>query len=172
MVLPIHATKESRPDVVKGPGFKEWLRQVQHDLVLSSRAESTWKAYRAWVEVFEAWLGVYEVSKSPAEQNWEDWVEVLSATVTVLAMHYSVGTLQVFTSAVSAYMQDSGMCSPHSCRFFSMLNSGITVWLGLGKHKKPPIEAWHVAEILKSKRTNRFTGLQLTQAKALLGVGW
>ena len=26
MVLPIHAAKKSRPNVVKGPGFKEWLR--------------------------------------------------------------------------------------------------------------------------------------------------
>lgn len=69
-----------------------------------------------------AWLGVYQVSTTPAAENWEDWVEVLSAAVTVLAIHYSVGTVQV-----SAYMQDSGMRSPHSCRFFKMLISGITV---------------------------------------------
>lgn len=44
--------------------------------------------------------------------------------------------------------------------------------MGLGKHKKPPIEAWHVAEIVKLGRTDRFTPLQLLQAKALVGVGW
>ena len=47
LILLAHAAKRSRPNVVKGAGFKEWLHKAQHDLIRSSRAESTWRAYSA-----------------------------------------------------------------------------------------------------------------------------
>ena len=144
-------------------------------MILSSLAvqtPETWKAYRAGVQVFAAWCVVFNVSTTPTKGMWFDWVEVLSAAVAVLALCYPVGTLQVFTSAVSAFMQDAGMQSPSQSKYFSLLMSGITRWLDVGKHKKPPVEAWHVAAILELTDTKCFTQLQLRQAKALLLVGW
>jgi hypothetical protein len=171
-LLKKRSTKKQMPMVRNGSGFAIWLKELQHDLILSSRSDATWKAYRAWVQVFAAWCGVFNVSTTPAKELWNDWVEVLSAAVAVLALCYSVGTLQVFTSAVSAFMQDAGMQSPFQSKYFSLLMSGITRWLGVGKHKKPPVEAWHVAAILELTDTKRFTQLQFRQAKALLLVGW
>jgi hypothetical protein len=172
LLLDKRATKKKMPAINGTSGFRIWLKELQHDLILSSRSDATWKAYRAWVQVFAAWCAVFGVSITPTKDLWQDWVEVLSAAVAVLSLCYSVGTLQVFTSAVSAFMQDAGMPSPFQSKYFSLLMSGVTRWLGVGKHKKPPVEAWHVAEIMELAKTDRFTQLQLRQAKAMLLVGW
>ena len=52
-VLIARAAKERAP-VDVGDTFRTMVDGMIHDLVLSSRADSTWKAYKAWVEVFTA----------------------------------------------------------------------------------------------------------------------
>ena len=76
-------------------------------------------------------------------------MNVLCDAVSVLGMCYSMGTLDVFVSAISAYMQDNGMRSPYKYRVFKMTMEGLRRYLGMGKKKKPGVEPWHVAEIVR-----------------------
>ena len=52
----------------------------------------------------------------PAPDNFRIWSTALAVALAVLALLYSTGTLEVFTAAVIAFMQDSGMPSPWSDR--------------------------------------------------------
>lgn len=105
----------------KGAGFSAWLSRVQHDFILFSRADGTWRAYKAWLGVYFAWLEVWGVQGDLSAQVYDQWIEVLAAAVACLAMCYSMGTISIFVSAVSAYMQDMGFASPFSVRYFRML---------------------------------------------------
>ncbi len=68
-------------------------------------------------------------------------MEVLIIAIAVLAQCYSLGMINVLASAVSAHMQDYGMQSPFSSRLFAMLVRGLPRYMGVGKKKKPPVEA-------------------------------
>jgi hypothetical protein len=153
-------------------GYRGAADAMVRDLVLSSRADDTWKAYRAWMEVFWAFLDRFEVSAEPAPEHWEDWMEVLIIAIAVLAQCYSLGTINVLASAVSAHMQDYGMQSPFSSRLFAMLMRGLPRYMGVGKKKKPPVEAWHVARIVTMERPKGTTILMFLQALTVLLVGW
>jgi hypothetical protein len=142
------------------------------DLVLCARADSTWKAYKAWMEVFGAFLDKFGLPRKPSVQRWDQWVEVLVVTVAVLAQCYSLGTVGVAVSAVSACMQDHGLRSPFESRLFGMVMRGLPRYLGVGKAKKPPVEAWQVAKIVRMPRPGGFTVLQHAQGLAVLLVGW
>ena len=164
-----------------GSGFSDFVKKLQHDLILGARSDNTRKAYVAWVEVFAAWLDRYDLSVVVSRQQqgctaiWENWVEVLSAAVACLAMCYSAGTVTIFVSAVSAYMQDHGFKSPFAHTFFARLYKGTVRFLGTGKKKKPPVEAKHVAAIVKRGRVihaRGFTVLQYIQAIAVFVMGW
>jgi hypothetical protein len=68
------------------------------------------------------------------------------------SLSLSVGTVTVLVSAVSSYMQDYGMRSPFENRLFAMVMKGLPRYLGAGKKKKPPVEAWHVAKTVELGR--------------------
>ena len=166
---------------ITGVGFYEFIRRIQHDLILGARSDNTRKAYVAWVEVFAGWLGMYGLTMEVSRQQqgclviWEQWVEVLCAAIACLSTCHSAGTVSIFLSAVSAYMQDYGFKSPFEHRFLSRLYTGMIRFLGAGKKKKPPVEAKHVAAILRHGRVvhaKGFTVLQFTQAIAVFLVGW
>ena len=53
------AASSKKVVVPAGAGFAGFVKAVQHDLVLSARANGTRKAYVAWVEVFAAFLDKY-----------------------------------------------------------------------------------------------------------------
>jgi hypothetical protein len=122
--------------------------------------------------------GVYSVfskfglSKDPTVELWDQWVEVLIVTVAVLSQCYSLGTMGVIVSAVSAYMQDHGLRSPYESKLFSTVMKGLPRYLGVGKAKKPPVEAWQVALIVQMTKIKGFTVLQHAQALAVLLIGW
>jgi hypothetical protein len=64
------------------------------------------------------------------------------------------------------------MRSPYENRVFKMAMEGIKRWKGMGKNKKPGVEAKFVAMILQMTRPAGFTILQWAQALALLVIGW
>ena len=55
----------------------------------------------------------------------------------------------VIVSAVSAYMQDHELRSSYESKLFSAVMRGLPRYLGVGKAKKPPVEAWQVALIVQ-----------------------
>lgn len=171
MLLPERASRQQL-DVPVGPKFGSFVTALVHDFVLASRSDTTWKAYAAWVECFQAWLVRYGVPLQPSQELWDAWLVVLICSTAILALSYSTGTLDVYVAAVSAYMQDSGLESPFSNRVFKMVMEGIKRWKGLGKHKKPGVEAKHVAAMLQMDRPAAFTVLQWVQARAILVIGW
>ena len=170
-LLPIRRGKAAMA-VPTGEGFRECVDKMVHDLVLCSRAEGTWKAYAAWVEVFQAFLEAFGVPVRPEVQHWNKWVEVLLVVVAVLSQCYSLGTIGVLLSAVSAYMQDYGLKSPYEARILSMVLKGLPRHMGQGKKKKPPMEAWHVARIVELQKPGELSLLQFLQAKAVVVVGF
>lgn len=170
-LLPIRKGRKALV-VPTGEGFRDCVDSMVHDLVLCSRAEGTWKAYAAWVEVFKAFLGAFGVATRPEVRSWDQWVEVLVVTVAVLSQCYSLGTIGILLSAVSAYMQDYGLRSPYESRIMTMVLKGLPRHMGEGKKKKPPMEAWHVAKIVAIERPEGLTLLQFLQAKAIVVIGW
>lgn len=153
--------------------YRAFVQALRRDLLLSARSDSTWRAYKGWVECFRAWLLVYGLPLEPAEGLWGPWMEVLLDSVAVLGLCYSMGTLDVYVSAVSAYMQDGDMQSPWTSREFKMEMEGHRRRKGLGKKKKPPVEPWHMARILRStKKPSDLTHQQWRQAKVILNQGW
>ena len=152
--------------------FRQWAGHLVHDLVLSSRSESTWKAYKAWMEVFQAFLDKFGVEKHPDRAVKLDWIEVLAVVVAVFSQCYGASTIGVFVSAVSSHMQDYEIGSPYDSRMFSMLMKGVVNYLGAGKAKKPPVEDWHVAAILQAPKPEKFTMLQHYQGLVVLVLGW
>jgi hypothetical protein len=170
-VLKARAGK-SKLEVPTTVGFRGCADSIVRDLVLSSRADDTWKAYRSWVEVFSAFLDRFGVSTEPVPEHWDDWIEVLIVSIAVLSQCYSLGTVTVLASAVSAYMQDYGMQSPFSSRLFAMLMRGLPRYMGVGKKKKPPVEAWHVARIVAMTRPEGVSIMIFIQALTVLLVGW
>ena len=46
-VLPVRAVSSQMLEVPTGAGFNEFVKNVVHDLVMCSRAQGTWKAYKA-----------------------------------------------------------------------------------------------------------------------------
>ena len=119
------------------------------------------------------WLDVFKVDRAPKVDASDALIDVLGAAVCVLAMDYSSGTISVFVTAVSCFMRFHKMGSPHSCEFFSALLTGILRWLGMGKHKKPAVEDWHIDQILKLGKTSRHHSLvEYSQAISIAMVGW
>jgi hypothetical protein len=78
------------------------VNAVIGDLLVSARADSTWKAYVAWVEVFIEFLKKLNIPLQPVAANWEQWVQALLTVVAVLSQCYSAGTIGIVVSAVSA----------------------------------------------------------------------
>ena len=176
-----HFATAKKVQVPTRVGFSDFVRKVQHDLILGARSDNTRKAYVAWVEVFAAWLRRYGLAVEVSRQQHgcqvisEQWVELLGTAIACLAMCYSAGIMTIYVSAVSAYPQDYGFKSPFADRFFARLYKGTMRFSGTGKKKKPPVEAKHVAAIVKLGRVvhdKGFTVLQYLQAIALFVMGW
>jgi site-specific DNA-cytosine methylase len=175
-LLPVRAGSGPRLEVPEGhTALAQFARKVAHDLVLSSRSDSTWKHYRAWIGVFQAWLRTFGVSSEPGgndEALWEQWVQVLIVEVAVLSQCYALGTVAIAVTAVATYMQDHGMRSPHESRLFNLVMKGLTRHMGVGVAKKPPVEPGHVAKILSLPAPDHWTPLMHLQGLAVLLVGW
>ena len=54
-----HFATAKKVRVPRGAGFSDFVKKVQHDLILGARSDNTRKAYVAWVKVFTAWLQQY-----------------------------------------------------------------------------------------------------------------
>jgi hypothetical protein len=179
VVLGQRQGRNSSVEMPEGLGFKGIASALRRDFVVASKSPETWKQYNGWKRCFWAWLEKYGLDVRPQKgaECFNAWVDVLSDAVAVMAICYAVGTLDVFVSAVSCYMTHGGMASPFECKEFSAMMEGIRRWKGLGKKKKPPVEPWHVREILEGKtpldfQGGKYSGLQLVQAKLMLVVGW
>jgi hypothetical protein len=156
-----------------GNGFKQFVAEVRRDLLVAARSDTTWRAYKAWVECFRAWLLKYGLPVEPSAGLWDAWMEVLMDSVAILGLCYAMGTLDVYTAAVSAFMQDGGMRSPYESREFKMEMEGWRRTKGLGKKKKPPVEPWHMAKILeRALPPAELTWQQWRQAKVIANMGW
>ena len=171
-VLPKRVVSSKRLEVPRGESFLGFVNGVVGDLMVSSRADSTWKAYLAWVEVFMEFVKVFGLETVPSPEVWDSWVQVLLTVVATLSQCYSAGTVSIVVSAVSAFMQDNGMPSPYQSRLFCMVMKGMVRFLGAGKKKKPPVEAWHVAKLVRLEKPERFTRLMHLQSVTVLLVGW
>ena len=98
--------RNSTLKVPEGMGFKELASALRKDFVVASKSPETWKQYNGWKRCFWAWLEKYGLDVRPVKSRecFEAWVDVMSDAVAVMALCYSVGTLDVFVSAVSSYM--------------------------------------------------------------------
>lgn len=62
----------------------------------------------------------------PAPDSFRIWSTALAVASAMLDLLYSTGTLEIFTAAVSAFMQDSGMPSPWSDRILKTVFEGVS----------------------------------------------
>ena len=145
-------------------------RTLADDYAIKSKAQATWKAYRAWYQVFTAFCDLFEVK---VKALWGEKVEVLRVSCALMAEVYAVGTISIYATAVSCFMQMQGLKSPWENALFKATFEGIRRELGTAMKKQPGIEAAHIAAMCDIEGTPEgWSEMQWLQAKALILVGW
>ena len=147
-------------------------RTLADDYAMKSKAGSTWKSYRAWWQVLEAFGGAFGVDTSKSG-NWEQAVELLRVVVALLASCYGQSTICIFVSAVAFKFSMQNFKKPWESSAFRMTMEGIKRELGTAVKKQPPLEACHVAALLGIVGVpGGWTMQQWLQGKAMLSMGW
>ena len=80
-----------------------------------------------------------------------------------------MSTIEIYVSAVSHYFVLHGLAPPWEQPLFKATMGGIKRDMGGKAKKKPPVEAWHIAELLSwDTRPANWTPQMWWQGKAIL----
>ena len=153
-----------------GAGLSEFARELADDLAIKSKSEATWKSYAGWWDVLLAFAQKFGLELEEAEP--EERIELVRLAVSMLSTLYAWGTIDVFTCAASYYFKSRGWKSFYEDEMMKATLQGIKRELGLKAKKKPPVEPWHLREILQLECPEGCSGLQWRQSKALLMLGF
>ena len=141
---------------------------LANDYAIKSKAQATWRTYSSWYGTFETFCAAF-----CARDSWEDRVFVLRVSVALMSQVYALGTLSIYTSAVSCFWKLKGWRSPWEDILFKATFGGITRELGKAVKKQPGLNAAHFGAIFGLEGTPiGWTEVQWIQAKALMFMGW
>ena len=148
-----------RMRLVSGPEVKlaAMARRLADDFAIKSKAQATWKAYRSWFTVFEAFCCMFAVDLKKGKQVFDSITEVMRVSVALLTCCYSMGTIDIYVSAVQCFCKMAKWGSLWESEAFRATMAGVKREMGVAKHKQPPIEASHVAAMLQMTRPGSFT---------------
>ena len=152
-------------------GFLAWAIEVADDYAVKSKSDVTWKSYTAWWEVLEAYARRFGIGDMGGVSQ-EVRVEVVRVTAALLSLLYAWGTVNIFVSACSCKFKTEGWGSFWEVATFKAALEGIKRELGVKAEKKPPVEPWHVMEILQLDCPESWTELQWVQAQTMLLLGF
>ena len=163
--------RERKKVQLEGDSLFEGARALADDYAVKSKSEATWKSYMGWWEVLEAFgrrFGLEDLEG--AEQRHR--VELVRIAAALLSLAYAWGTINIFVTACSAKFKLKGWDSFWGVETFKATYNGIKRELGVKAEKKPPVEPWHVQEILALDCPGGWSELQWEQAQTLLLLGF
>ena len=169
-----------RPQRPAGENYWGFVDGMMADLMVLSRAESTWQQYSAWYGVFEEWAGIMGVCHRTAEL-WQ-LRAVLGRALTIMwhGGGYAASTLELFATAVAATIDDEGRGRIKDDSTIKRLLEGINRNLGNAVNKKLAIEGRHIRAVIMMGNPERdgraWTGdhycIQWFQLTAAMSLGW
>jgi hypothetical protein len=157
---------------------------LTRDWVVLSKAENTWKSYKAWWGVFEEHLSAFGVQWWPQVQEPSRRAEVLrqmrvafESSVSMMGIEYAFSTMEVYTAAVQNRFTMEQWGYAREGTMVGDIMEGIKRWRGKeGTSKKRPVEGLHVAWMLAQEQAPREWKLHGQRgwqfAVAMIILGW
>ena len=168
-----------RPQQASGQLFWDFVDEVARDLMILSRADSTWKTYAAWYEVFVEFCSVMGVDPLGRLEDLHSAL-LRSATLLWLGAGYAASTIELYVTAVVSTVKDRGQGCLRDHPDLKKLLEGINRNLGNAAKKKLAIEGRHLRALLTRATppndakawTGEWASLQWFQAVAFMVLGW
>ena len=137
-----------RPQRQSTQDYWAFIDGMMADLMVISRAESTWKAYAGWYGVFEEWCDIMQVQVESA--TIEELRAVLGRALPIMwhGGGYAASTLELFATAVAATLADAGRGLIKEDTSIKRLLEGINRNLGNAVDKKLAIEGNHIQALV------------------------
>ena len=169
-----------RPQRQSKQDYWAFIDGMMADLMIISRAESTWKAYAGWYGVFEEWCDIMQVQVESA--TIEELRAVLGRALTIMwhGGGYAASTLELFATAVAATLADAGRGLIKEDTSIKRLLEGINRNLGNAVDKKLAIEGKHIRALVQMGVPNNdgrawtgdYVATQWFQLVAAMVLGW
>lgn len=163
-----------------GQEFWQFVDSLAMDLMVMSRAESTWRQYAAWFGVFEEFRSIMECSGEDVTMAQLCGVLVRSLAILFYTGKYVPKTLELYVTAISSTLQDMGMGCVRADPSVQRQLEGIKRSMGVSVQKKLAIEGVHIAGWLKMEVppndgkawTGRHSHLQWKQFVGVAVLAW
>ena len=175
---------KDKPELREGMGLWGFIDTLAVDLMMLSRAESTWKQYAAWYSLFEEWGSIMGVDVAAASVSLEMLSRVLIRSLVMMWLGggYAASTMEIYTTAVVTRVRDRGLGELRDNVAIGKLMEGIKRKLGCAVTKKLPVEGHHVRALMAmgppEKDGECWTGsaenigLQWMQTVAMVVLAW
>ena len=141
-----------------------------HDFLVLSRAESTWKLYTAWWEVYEMFCADAEVAV--IGQNKAELLRVLVESLAELGTEYAKGTMDVYVAAVAQRFRLWGWGPVRQEPMVKEVLKGIERWWGKDVRKVAPVEPEHVSHLLQMEAPDGWRGEVWQHAVSMITTMW
>ena len=142
---------KDKPKLIEGVGLWTFIDAVAVDLMMLSRAESTWKQYAAWYMLFIDWGFIMGVDVEGCEISLEVLSRVLIRSLVMMwyGGGYAASTMEIYTTAVVTRVHDRGLGNLRENVAVGKLMEGIKRKLGCAVTKKLPVEGHHVKALME-----------------------
>ena len=142
---------KDKPQLTEGVGLWNFIDTVAVDLMMLSRAESTWKQYAAWYALFIEWGLIMGVDVEDCEMTLEVLSRVLIRSLVMMwyGGGYAASTMEIYTTAVVTRVRDRGLGDLRGNVAVRKIMEGIKRKLGCAVTKKLPVEGHHVKALME-----------------------
>ena len=175
---------KDKPELKAGVGLWSFIDTLAVDLMMLSRAESTWKQYAAWYALFVEWGSIMGVDVEAASVSLEMLSRVLIRSLVMMWLGggYAASTMEIYTTAVVTRVRDKGLGELRDNVAIGKLMEGIKRKLGCAVTKKLPVEGHHVRALMAMEPPEHDgecwtgsagnIGLQWKQTVAMVVLAW
>ena len=164
---------KDKPQLTEGVGLWNFIDTVAVDLMMLSRAESTWKQYAAWYALFIEWGLIMGVDVEDCEMTLEVLSRVLIRSLVMMwyGGGYAASTMEIYTTAVVTRVRDRGLGNLRENVAVGKIMEGIKRKLGCAVTKKLPVEGHHVKALMDMEPPEH-DGEAWTGNKANIELQW
>ena len=141
---------KDKPQLMEGMGLWSFIDTLALDLMMLSRAESTWKQYAAWYALYVEWGLIMEVNVEDKDVTLEVLSKVLIRSLVMMWLGggYAASTMEIYATSVVTRVRDRGLGELRENVAIGKLMEGIKRKLGCAVTKKLPVEGHHVRALM------------------------